>query len=39
MLTGADKTNKLMFGVNTAFEKYWQAMARGTTAEEAFAAA
>lgn len=36
---GIDKTNKTMTEVNTAFEKYWQAMEKGTTAEEAFAAA
>lgn len=31
--------NKLMLGVNTAFEEYWQSMALGTTAQEAFASA
>lgn len=39
VITGADKTNKLMFGVNTAFEEYWQSLAKGTTVEEAFASA
>lgn len=39
VLNGADKTNKIMFGVNTAFEEYWQSLAKGTTAEEAFASA
>lgn len=39
VLNGADKTNKIMLGVNTAFEEYWQSLAKGTTAEEAFASA
>lgn len=39
VLNGADKTNRIMFGVNTAFEEYWQSLAKGTTAEEAFASA
>lgn len=39
VLNGADKTNKIMLGVNTAFEEYWKSLAKGTTAEEAFASA
>lgn len=39
VINGADETNRIMFGVNTAFEEYWQSLAKGTTAEEAFASA
>lgn len=38
-LNSADKTNKIMLGVNAAFEEYGQSLAKGTAAEEAFASA